>query len=851
MTLSARVSRPAIETDPRVIAVIESCNWDDLFLSLELLFEFSDDDETLMRHLAKRPCIRTQLAPPMNPKFKPPVKLPEKVTKLSQLLHKSPPKLKLTQLAPMTNKPFKPPRITLLPTKPSQINHHKLLPTKQPQPDTKPSHTDYQKLLSQLDDQFTSSPPSSPTRPTTTLLRSPKNVTPNNQAQQTPRLSQTAPKMSPQAKLSQALNSSPPVPKASPQTLKASPQDLKASPQILRASQAPHLSPPRPLPTTITAKPTLPLRQVIGAVFSPSPPSTKPSDIYTSMFGQQITRLRQQQKRTTIDLSSSSPSRAYSTKANAHIFLSTQKAPVPTTATTEDGEVVAPLTKLKRPMILSLEQEYILHKVLSGKSLFYTGLAGTGKLVLLREIIKALRLQRPGVAVTALTGLAACNIGGMTLHSFAGVGLAKELVQSLYKKLHRNRKAKNRWMTTQVLVIDEVSMVDGEFFNKLDALAKKVRKLLEPFGGIQLVLCGDFFQLPPITRREDDGEYPETKFAFESEAWLGAITHTYTLTEVFRQQSDQQFVDILNELRLGQVLQETEAELKRLSRPLKSVGGIEPADLHPRRAEVDRSNNSRLALIKGETQVYNCVDAGSLTGEQRAKVLGNMLALPRLVLKRGAQVMCIKNIDDTLVNGTLGTVIDFVDRETYMRLLGIAEDDEDDSDFVQPLIYSDEPLQPCAERDPTLISEQYAAHGTELALAKLDQVLPLVQFRTNDGNFRYHLMEPEKWLVEDETGHVLALRLQIPLILAWSLLIHKSQGQTLPLVRVNLALCFEMGQAYVALSRAVSREGLQVIGFSRDRVRCHPKVLEFYLNLDRANAPRKRTSRQATLPFDS
>ena len=570
------------------------------------------------------------------------------------------------------------------------------------------------------------------------------------------------------------------------------------------------------------------------------------------MFGQQITRLRQQQQKiTTIDLSSSPPSRPYSTKANAHIFLSTQKAPVPTTTTTEDGEVVAPLAKVKRPMILSPEQEYILQKVLSGKSLFYTGLAGTGKLVLLREIIKVLRLLRPGVAVTALTGLAACNIGGMTLHSFAGVGLAKELVQSLYKKLHRNRKAKNRWMTTQVLVIDEVLMVDGEFFNKLDALAKKVRKLLEPFGGIQLVLCGDFFQLPPITRREDDGEYPETKFAFESEAWLGAITHTYTLTEVFRQQSDQQFVDILNELRLGQVLPETEAELKRLSRPLKSVGGIEPADLHPRRAEVDRSNNSRLALIKGETQVYNCVDAGSLTGEQRAKVLGNMLALPRLVLKRGAQVMCIKNIDDTLVNGTLGTVIDFVDRETYMRLLGMAEDDEDDSDFVQPLIYSDEPLQPCAERDPTLVSEQYAAHGTELALAKLDQVLPFVQFRTNDGNFRYHLMEPEKWLVEDETGHVLALRLQIPLILAWSLLIHKSQGQTLPLVRVNLALCFEMGQAYVALSRAVSREGLQVIGFSRDRVRCHPKVLEFYLNLDRANAPRKRTSRQATLPFDS
>lgn len=823
MTLSARVSRPTIETDPRVIAMIESCNWDDLFSSLESLFEFSDDDETLMRHLAtttgpaaKRPCVRLSLEPPRNLTFKSPVKpsvasasqrVSQSVSqhRLSQRLPQnqvSPPKLKLTQLAPMKNQPFKPPRINLLPTKPARLN---LLPIK-PQP----QQPDYQRMLSQLDDDSpNATPPSSPrTKQPTTVkvpLLSQEKLTPVMLPKQSPRQSPSMPPVTTAAALK--------------------------------------LSPPKMPPPTI--KPTSPLRQVLGAVFSPSPKSSslssKPSDIYTSMFDKQVSRLRQQRR--TIDLSSSPPTRAYSTNAtNSHIFLSTQKG-----EPQEEGHGQV-LAKIKRPMILSAEQEYILQKVLSGKSLFYTGLAGTGKSVLLREIIKVLRLLRSGVAVTALTGLAACNIGGMTLHSFAGVGLAKELVLSLYKKLHRNRKAKQRWLTTQVLVIDEVSMVDGEFFNKLDALAKKVRKLSEPFGGIQLVLCGDFFQLPPITRREDDAEYAETKFAFESEAWLLAITHTYTLSEVFRQLSDQQFIDILNELRLGKVLPQTEAELKRLARPLKSVGGIEPADLHPRRAEVDRSNNSRLALIKGETQVYNCVDAGTLTGEHRAKLLGNMLAQPKLVLKRGAQVMCIKNIDDTLVNGTLGTVIDFVDRETYMKLLGVTDDS--DSDFVQPIILSDEPLQPCAERDPTLVSEQYAAHGAELALAKLGQVLPLVQFRTNDGNFRYHLMEPEKWLVEDEMGTVLALRLQIPLILAWSLLIHKSQGQTLPLVRVNLALCFEMGQAYVALSRAVSREGLQVIGFSRDRVRCHPKVLEFYLNLDQANNI-KRPPRQTRLQFDN
>jgi ATP-dependent DNA helicase PIF1 len=133
-----------------------------------------------------------------------------------------------------------------------------------------------------------------------------------------------------------------------------------------------------------------------------------------------------------------------------------------------------------------------------GKSVFFTGSAGTGKSVLLREIIGRLRTkykkEPDRVAMTASTGLAACNIGGVTLHSFGGIGLGRESVPDLVKKIRKNAKAKNRWMRAKVLIIDEVSMVDGELFDKLEHIARELRKSGRPFGGIQVVITGDFFQ---------------------------------------------------------------------------------------------------------------------------------------------------------------------------------------------------------------------------------------------------------------------------------------------------------------------------------------------------------------------
>ena len=193
----------------------------------------------------------------------------------------------------------------------------------------------------------------------------------------------------------------------------------------------------------------------------------------------------------------------------------------------------------KKPNIarvcLSNEQRKVLNLVTEEqKSVFFTGSAGTGKSVLLREIIKSLRAkhktQPDRVAVTASTGLAACNVGGVTLHSFAGIGLGKEDVPELVKKVKRNQKAKTRWMRTKILIVDEISMVDGDLFDKLEAVARIVRNSGRPFGGIQLVITGDFFQLPPVP---DYGKV--AKFSFDAATWNTSIEHTIGLTQVFRQ----------------------------------------------------------------------------------------------------------------------------------------------------------------------------------------------------------------------------------------------------------------------------------------------------------------------------
>ncbi|KAJ5328358.1 hypothetical protein N7452_008748 [Penicillium brevicompactum] len=495
---------------------------------------------------------------------------------------------------------------------------------------------------------------------------------------------------------------------------------------------------------------------------------------------------------------------------------------------------VKPQPKAKiAAVFLSDEQRAVLEAVVDrGKSMFFTGSAGTGKSVLMREIIAKLRgkyrKEPDRVAVTASTGLAACNIGGVTLHSFAGIGLGKEPVPELVKKIKKNQKARNRWLRTKVLVVDEVSMVDGDLFDKLEEIARRMRNNGRPFGGIQLVVTGDFFQLPPVP----EGGNREAKFAFAAASWTTCIQHTILLTNVFRQR-DPEFADMLNEMRLGKITPRTIEAFRKLSRPLDFHDSLEATELFPTRAEVEGANSARMGRLSGDTMVFNAVDSGSIQDQtHRDRLLSNCMAPPMIKLKKGAQVMLIKNMEDSLVNGSIGKVVAFMS-EDYFDLYRANDKDPADPDGMgsddERAMHARKKLKPMGFQEPS---------------ASMARKWPLVSFMQPDGSERHLLCQPETWKIELPNGEVQAQRQQVPLILAWALSIHKAQGQTLQRVKVNLGKVFEKGQAYVALSRAVSQEGLQVTGFEPRKVMVHPRVVEFYSNLisiTEANRPKPTT----------
>ncbi|OHE96061.1 DNA repair and recombination protein pif1 [Colletotrichum orchidophilum] len=493
----------------------------------------------------------------------------------------------------------------------------------------------------------------------------------------------------------------------------------------------------------------------------------------------------------------------------------------------EDGwnmdEIRAEVTKSNLPkpkasvIALTQEQKHVQSLVVNnGQSVFFTGPAGTGKSVLMRSIIAELKKKwardPERLAVTASTGLAACNIGGQTLHSFSGIGLGKEDVQSLVKKIRRNPKAKNRWLRTKTLVIDEVSMVDGDLFDKLSQIGRTIRNNGKPWGGIQLVITGDFFQLPPVP---DGDKSRESKFAFEAATWNTTIDHTIGLTQVFRQR-DPVFANMLNEMRLGRISDETVQAFKKLTRPIPAEDGLEVTELFPTRYEVENANQGRLRNLPGAPKRYDAGDSGD--PQIRDKLLQNMMAPKMIELKVGAQVMLIKNMDDTLVNGSLGKVTHFMSEGSFenwdpanMRADTVEDVDEDG--------------EAKARRKIKAFSREVeeATRGTTQ--------YPVVEFSAVDGSTRTILCVPEDWKVELPNGEVQANRSQLPLILAWALSIHKAQGQTLERVKVDLGKVFEKGQAYVALSRATSQEGLQVLRFQKDKVMAHPRVVGFYNKL--------------------
>jgi len=418
--------------------------------------------------------------------------------------------------------------------------------------------------------------------------------------------------------------------------------------------------------------------------------------------------------------------------------------------------------QILKPVLLTIEQKQVLDIVLNGHSVFFTGSAGTGKSHLLRRIVASLP---PDVTfVTASTGIAACHIGGTTLHSFAGIGSGTAALNQCIE-LAKRQGVQQQWKKCRHLVIDEISMVDGEFFEKMENVARVVRGNNKPFGGIQLILCGDFLQLPPVSK---GGK--KTRFCFQTEAWSRAVTQTLQLKQVHRQ-SDPAFIKILNHVRYGSC---TDAMLdKLLSTGSNNVEklGIVPTRLCTHNEDVELINKAKLDALQGCEKLFNAVDSDAGLShllDQATPVATN------IKLKVGAQVMLTKNMDVSrgLVNGARGVVAGF---------------------------------------DPG------------------QQGLPIVRFLSGEKLTVHN----EKWGTKHAGLYV--VRRQLPLKLAWAISIHKSQGMTLDCVEMSLSRVFEYGQAYVALSRAKSMDGLRVLDVERRAITANPDVIRFYAQVRAVN----------------
>jgi ATP-dependent DNA helicase PIF1 len=408
----------------------------------------------------------------------------------------------------------------------------------------------------------------------------------------------------------------------------------------------------------------------------------------------------------------------------------------------------------------------------SGKSFFLTGAGGTGKSYVIRSIVEALRREGKDVALTAMTGCAALLLGkgAKTLHSWAGIGLGKDSVQTLVIKLRKSFRAKKNWLAADALIIDEVSMMTPELLDKLEEIGKAIRRNPKSFGGLQIILVGDMYQLPPINRDSES----EHHFVFEGAAWKRCIQDSVVLRTVHRQ-SDPIFLKVLDEARAGRLSQESIDILEtRRNNDWKRLE-IKPTLLFTRRADVEQINMTQLQKCQGSDYTFKAKTTHSSLVSRPTetelkwaveKMDKNGSYVPDLVLRKGAQVMLLTNMDieHGLVNGSRGIVERFCDGP-----------------------------------------EPY----------------PMVKFR----NGEVIIISPATWASEDVDG---LSREQIPLRLAYAITIHKAQGATLDCALIDIGdNTFEYGQAYVALSRVRSLECLYIWDLKPSAFMVHPKVKAF------------------------
>jgi ATP-dependent DNA helicase PIF1 len=419
---------------------------------------------------------------------------------------------------------------------------------------------------------------------------------------------------------------------------------------------------------------------------------------------------------------------------------------------------------------LSDGQKSAIEAVLMGKNILLTGPAGTGKSHCIQKIRDVFQAKRMNVAMTSTTGASAILVDGMTVHSWSGIGVCSSR-ESALKRVLQYKAPQARIKSTSLLIIDEVSMLSGLLLDIIDYVTRMVRQDDTPFGGLQVLLCGDFYQLSPVKA---------PTYAFESESFEKLIQEVHELTFIFRQ-NNEAFCQALNEIRIGEVSEKTKLLLNQcIGRSFE--GDIKPTVLFPVREDVNFMNEAELWNLATETNRIREIAAldeviekpppkkphlPKFLKESKDRLNKDCIAPELLQLAVGAQVMLIKNLDVEagLANGSRGVVVGF------------------------------------------------DGNGA-----------PIVKFRNNQV---LYMATQVWWMRINETTRI--RRTQYPLILAFAITIHKSQGQSIDLLQADLGeRIFADGMTYTAISRARNLDSLILKSIDWEQITANKKVKAFY-----------------------
>lgn len=459
---------------------------------------------------------------------------------------------------------------------------------------------------------------------------------------------------------------------------------------------------------------------------------------------------------------------------------------------------------------LSPEQRDAYKQFTKGENLFITGPGGTGKTRLVKHLVNYAKSINKKYQVCAMTGCAAvlleCN--ARTLHSWSGIKLAKQSNDVVVSSVLKNRTSLKTWKSAQCLILDEVSMLSKKVFEIIEEIARYAKRSSLPFGGMQVVFTGDFFQLPPVGTY---GDNDTNKFCFETPTWNAVFKpHNHIQLKTMFRQTDPMYIEILQQIRRGD-LENDKKELIQtyVNREYDGVdnNGCIPTKLFALRSKTDYVNSMMFQKIKEKEYVFDAICKSDCTNyldtskpftmqdTQNCKhasekdieietdyMLNNLQSNRVLRLKKGAAVMCTVNLDmdNSICNGSQGVVVDIIDT--------------------------------C--KPP----------------------LPVVRF----SNGVTRTIQPKFWQSEELPRIAIG---QYPLCLAWALTIHKIQGATLTMAEMDIGQSiFEYGQTYVALSRIKSLDGLYLSAFNSSKIAANPKVVAFYDTIPELDTPTTDTT---------